>query len=67
MAERLLTIEQVVEATTLSKSEIGRREKEGRFPVRIALGPKRTAWVGSEIDAWVQATIKTARGNEQCQ
>ncbi|MNL28671.1 Prophage CP4-57 regulatory protein (AlpA) [compost metagenome] len=64
MVERLLTIEQVVEATTLSASEIGRREKEGRFPSRIKLSPKRTAWVGSEIEAWVQATIKTARGQE---
>ena len=64
MAERLLTISQVVEATTLSESEIGRREKNGDFPKRIKLGPKRSAWVGSEIEAWVQATIKNARGNE---
>lgn len=64
MGERLLTIEQVVAVTTLSETEIGRREKEGRFPARIKLSPKRTAWVGSEIEAWVQATIKAARGNE---
>lgn len=64
MGERLLTIEQVAEVTTLSASEIGRRERKGEFPARIKLSPKRTAWVGSEIDAWVQAAIKTARGNE---
>lgn len=64
MSERLLTIEKVIEVTTLSETEIGRREKRGEFPARIKLSPKRTAWVGSEIDAWVQATIKTARGED---
>ncbi len=61
MQERLLTIEQVMGITTLSKSEIGRRESNGDFPKRIKLGSKRSAWVGSEIEAWVQATIKIAR------
>lgn len=64
MGERLLTIDQVAEVTTLSVTEIGRREKAGEFPKRMKIGPKRVAWVGSEIEEWVQKTIKTARGQE---
>ena len=64
MSERLLSKAQVAEQTTLSGSEIDRREKAGIFPKRIQVTPKRVAWVGSEIDAWVQAAIKNARGEE---
>lgn len=65
MAEKLLTIDQVVEVTTLSKTEIGRRIEIGEFPKQIKLGPKRVAWVGSEVEAWIQATITKARGENE--
>lgn len=65
MAEKLLKISKVCELTSLSATEIGRREKSGTFPKRIQISEKRSAWVGSEIEAWVQATIKTARGEDR--
>jgi len=64
MGERLLTIDQVAEVTTLSATEIGRREKAGEFPKRMKLGPKRVAWIGSEIEAWIQETIKKVRSDD---
>jgi prophage regulatory protein len=63
MNERLLNKKEVVQITSLSVTEILRQENAGTFPKRIAITPKKVVWVGSEIEAWVQATIKTARGN----
>ena len=64
MMERLLKISKVCELTSLSATEIDRQEKAGKFPKRIQISEKRSAWVGSEVDAWVQAKIKTARGED---
>jgi prophage regulatory protein len=61
MIERLLKKSEVEQLTSLSASEIVRQEKAGTFPKRIKIGAQRSAWVGSEIDAWIQAKIKTAR------
>lgn len=39
----------------LSRSEIYRREAEGRFPKRIILGPRCVGWLEAELFAWVAA------------
>lgn len=61
MGEHLLTPEAVTDRTTLSRSDIRRRVKDGKFPAPIALGYKKIAWVASEVDAWIEATVKEAR------
>lgn len=64
MNERLLKKADVLAITSLSLTEIVRGEKAGTFPKRVPLSPKRVVWVGSEIEAWVQNKIKSARGND---
>ncbi len=64
MTERLLKLPEVIQVTGMSKSAIARKEKAGEFPKRIKLGARSMAWSETEINAWVQAKIKTARGNE---
>ncbi len=54
MAERLLGIRTVVERTTLSRTEIYRRIREGTFPRQIKLGPRRVAWKERDVDFWCQ-------------
>lgn len=63
MNERLLKEIDVKQITSLSATEILRQEKAGTFPKRLAISAKRVVWIGSEIEAWVQAKIKTARSN----
>lgn len=41
----------------LSRAEVWRLRKSGRFPAPIKLGSRRLAWVAEEIDAWVQEQI----------
>ena len=57
MAERLLSIREVAERTTLSKNEIYRRIREGVFPRQIQLGVRRVAWRERDIDIWIAALV----------
>lgn len=64
MAERMLKLPEVIQVTGISKSAIARKEKAGEFPKRIKLGVRSVAWSETEINAWVQAIIRNARGHE---
>lgn len=55
MGDRLYAIRAVVERTTLSRTEIYRRIREGTFPRQIKLGPRRVAWRERDVDEWVAA------------
>lgn len=63
MTERLLKISEVEQITSMSEAQIRRRVKAGTFPNFLHISPKRVVWIGSEIDAWVQNTIQTARSS----
>jgi prophage regulatory protein len=39
----------------LSEPTIWRLERDGQFPRRIKIGPKRVAWLRSEVTAWIAA------------
>ena len=61
MTERLLQIDEVKARVALSKTELYRRIKEGRFPRQVRLSARRVAWVESEIDAWILAAVADGR------
>lgn len=43
------------EITGLSRSEIYRRESQGRFPKRLILGPRCVGWLSGELFEWIEA------------
>ncbi len=51
--ERVLAIREVVKRTTLSKNEIYRRIRRGKFPRQIRLGKQRVAWRERDVDDWL--------------
>jgi len=53
----LLKLPQVIERTALSRSEIYRRLRDGRFPKPVPLGDRGIAWLSTEIEAWVHARV----------
>ena len=61
MTERLLQLDEVKARVALSKTEIYRRVKEGRFPRQVRLSSRRVAWVESEIDAWIRSAVADGR------
>ena len=54
----LLRLPSVEIQTGLSKSEIYRRIKDGKFPQPIKLGARAVAWPAPQIDAWVKNLIQ---------
>ena len=60
---RILRKPEVVHRVGLSGMEIWRREKAGRFPRRVRLGPQSVGWVEAEIDAYLEQLV-AARDDE---
>ena len=54
---RILRKTEVVHRVGLSGMEIWRREKAGRFPRRVRLGPHSVGWVEAEIDAYLEQLV----------
>lgn len=55
--ERLIKLPEVIAATGLSRSEIYRLEGAGKFPKRVPLSERSTAWSEAEVQEWVRAKI----------
>ena len=44
--------------TGLSRVQVWRLEREGRFPKRIQLGTNSVGWLANELAAWIAAKAK---------
>ena len=53
--EVFLRLSSVISRTGLSKAEIYRRMKNGRFPRNARISHKISVWKRSEVDKWMQA------------
>ena len=62
MAETLLRLPQVMAKSGLCRSAVYAHPS---FPKPVKIGGRATAWVESEIDAWIDATIKANRTQRQ--
>lgn len=54
---RLISMNETVRATSLSRTMLNKYRAEGRFPSAVALGDRRFAFVRSEVDAWIADRI----------
>ncbi|CRY80729.1 MULTISPECIES: AlpA family transcriptional regulator [Yersiniaceae] len=60
---RLIRLPEVLLRTGYGKAWIYRLISEGRFPTQIKIGSRSIAFIESEIDDWIQATIDETRKN----
>ncbi|WP_047236683.1 helix-turn-helix transcriptional regulator [Chromobacterium subtsugae] len=60
MADRYLRIDEVVNRTGLSLPTIYRRIRQGDFPRQVKLGARASAWLESEVDAWITKKAQPA-------
>jgi predicted DNA-binding transcriptional regulator AlpA len=44
-----------------SRVELWRKERDGKFPKRVHLSPRKVRWIESEITAWIAERV-AARG-----
>lgn len=56
----LLRIRGVIEATSLSRSQIYRLMNRGRFPRSFKISEGVTCWLASDIDRWVKERTEVA-------
>lgn len=54
---QLLRLREVQTTTGLSRSAIYALASRGQFPGPIKIGPRASAWVAAEIDAWIERKI----------
>ncbi len=62
MAERLISLREVLHRTSLSKTHIYRMIKAGSHPRPVPLGPHRVGFVESEIDDWMAERVDERDG-----
>lgn len=55
VAERLIRIDEVLHICGLSRSSLYANIQKGDFPAQVKLSKKASAWVYSEVLAWVTA------------
>jgi prophage regulatory protein len=51
--EELWSLKVVMTKTGLSRSTLYTYIAAGTFPAQRRLGPRRVAWLSSEVDAWI--------------
>lgn len=54
---RFLSLAQVCEMTSLSRTQINNYRNDGRFPKAVPLGMKRLAFVKSEVLDWMRQRV----------
>ena len=54
---RLISVNQVCQLTSLSRTAISKLRRQGTFPKDVCLGEKRIAFVRAEVLDWIDARI----------
>jgi prophage regulatory protein len=58
---RFLRLAEVRNRVGYGRASIYRLIKAGEFPKSYALGARAVAWLESDIDAWIEARVKTGQ------
>jgi prophage regulatory protein len=51
---RLILEREVLSRAPYTRAYLYQLEERGEFPRRLKLGPKKVAWVESEVDDWIK-------------
>ena len=57
MTDRLIRLSEVIQITSISRTQIYRLIAAGTFPKQRRISHKVAAWKESEIAAWVEALV----------
>lgn len=60
-ASSFLRLPEVIRRTGLGRSTIYLRVNNGTFPAPLKIGIRAIAWLESDVDSWLAATVKAAR------
>lgn len=60
MAERLISIKEVISRVPFTKVHIYRLISRGQFPDRVKIGKRRVCWRETDIDSWIASKLVPA-------
>lgn len=63
-AKTLIRLPQVQSIVPFSRSTIYSLISNGSFPAPVKLGPRASAWVKSEVEAWAEDRIASRNSSE---
>ena len=64
MADRFISMSEVLDRICLSKTHLYRKINAGQFPRPVPLGPQKVAFLESEIEAWMAARLQARDQDE---
>ena len=56
--ERLLSVKDVAQMTSLSVSHIRRESRAGKFPEPVTISESRVAWFRSDVLNWIESKLE---------
>ena len=60
--DRLVRLQELQHTVGYSKASIYAKVKSGEFPLPIKLGGRASAWLLSEVEAWIDSRVRLSRG-----
>lgn len=63
-AQRLLRLKSVLDKTGDSRSGLYLKIAKGIFPSPIKISSRSVAWLGDEVDQWIEQRIIATRGEQ---
>lgn len=64
MSERFISMDEVIDRVSFSKTHIYRKIADGTFPRPVPLGPNKVAFLEREIEEWVAARLDARERGE---
>lgn len=63
ITNRFIRVPEVLRRVGFGRTKLYEFIRQGRFPEQVKIGPRTVAFVESEIDEWIEATIRNSRQN----
>lgn len=61
--KRFIRVPEVLRRVGFGRTKLYELIRQGRFPEQVKIGPRCVAFVESEVDEWIEATIRNSRQN----
>ncbi|HFW3226178.1 TPA: helix-turn-helix transcriptional regulator, partial [Salmonella enterica subsp. diarizonae serovar 48:i:z] len=61
ITKRFIRVPEVLRRVGFGRTKLYELIRQGRFPEQVKIEPRTVAFVESEIDEWIEATIRNSR------
>ncbi len=61
---RFITVEEVIDRVSISRTHLYRLIKDGNFPKQVPIGQYKVAFLESEIEDWISSRLEARENGE---